>query len=258
VRALSLLLLVACSRKTVAVADDAAPGKTTAKIPEGFEYAEAKTGEKVSTEGFVVWLARDGLRLRADAAPLIPLSDPLKGFAAEHKQSGEHDLRLPALEAKVEGSRAIMHVDRRIGYRVLIEVLFTLGQSKVSRWAFVTADGRALELTAPKLPDLTGGAKTPLSFTVLVVSGGFIVKARGGNLAADCTTVAPGITISSHDFSALRKCAETARGDAPDRNSMMTANPDTPFQTVVSTWDALRRRDDGTPLLPDISLSVLR
>jgi len=153
VRWIAVVALVACSKTQVtAVADDATPGPP--KTPSGFEYARSTTAKPIDTrDAFVVFLGRDGIRLNPTSDPLIPLGDGNKGFGAEHKTNGENDLRLPKLQSAVKGAkRSLMHVDRRVGYRPLIEVLFTLGQAEVAAWTFVLANdvGRAARRGAPR------------------------------------------------------------------------------------------------------------
>lgn len=198
-------------------------------------------------------------------------ADATKGFAAEHKGNGELDLRLPKLLDAVHGpTRALLHVDRRIPYRPLIEVLFTLGLAKVDRWTFVMDGLRGIELFAPNpnkgsmpLGGLaSAGAPPPFSFTVLVLSSGLVVKALGMTLADDCRSPGKGVTFAPGDLAGITRCAIAIKGSSPTyasaRSSTVSANPDIEFQAVVSTWDALRKGSDGAELLPDTALAVAR
>lgn len=119
-------------------------------------------------------------------------------------------------------------------------------------------------------PRAGSGARAPttptLGLTVLIVSEGFSVKARGGNVAPGCSDTGPGVAIpmknSVYDFDALKACATKLKATSNDFKDEMgvtiTANPGIPYQTVIGTMDAVRTNESGEDLFPDVSFGVAR
>ncbi|MBN1606361.1 MAG: biopolymer transporter ExbD [Polyangiaceae bacterium] len=89
---------------------------------------------------------------------------------------------------------------------------------------------------------------TALNLTVFIVNEGFSIKASGGNVAPGCQGLGPGVAIAKrdgrYDFAALNQCASKLKASNRDfedeRQVYITANPGTPYQTLVSVIDALR------------------
>ena len=108
-------------------------------------------------------------------------------------------------------------------------------------------------------PPRAGGRSTnkpdapTLGLTVIVVQDGFSVKARGGNVAPGCQEAGPGLAIpkknNDYDFAALGACAKRMKSLSPDFAGEMavtlSANPNIPFQAIVSTMDAVRKDESG-------------
>ncbi len=110
--------------------------------------------------------------------------------------------------------------------------------------------------TAPPRAGGRSSAKpdTPsLGLTVIVVQDGFSLKARGGNVAPGCQEAGAGLAIpkknGEYDFAALGACAKRLKGLSPDFAGEMavtvSANPNIPFQAIVSTMDHVRKDDNG-------------
>jgi hypothetical protein len=105
-----------------------------------------------------------------------------------------------------------------------------------------------------------------LDLTVIVVNDGFSIKAKGGSVAPGCEGVGPGISIpkkgEAYDYDGLTKCVEKLKRSNPDfeaeTQAALSGNPDTPFQILVSTMDALRIASDGAPLFEEINFKVAR
>ena len=103
-----------------------------------------------------------------------------------------------------------------------------------------------------------------LDLTVLVVDGGFGLKARGGNVSPGCTDVGPGLAVpkrdASFDYEALRECVSKIKGSAaqPESGVTITASPQIPYDVVIATTDALRTSTAGEPLFPDVTFAVVR
>jgi biopolymer transport protein ExbD len=120
----------------------------------------------------------------------------------------------------------------------------------------------------PKRGGRGGSPNTPtLSLTVIVVPEGFSVKARGGSIAPGCQDTGSGITVpktsADYDYKGLNTCVATVKRLAPeevrDETSVtISANPNIPYQVIVSTIDAVRRDNDGKDLFPDVQFGLSR
>lgn len=281
-------------------------------------------------DGFRVYLTQKGLFAGKPQAKVadVPAAEREKGFPATLKRSGPNDLYVtPLADAVPKGTdHAVVYVDREIPYRLLVEVLFTLGQREVPRFelAALGRDGRtrSLEILTPRpctnlamlkkademseqmlalLGSASASAKEPsppppapcatpsaassgpppaalmpcqpanvvsLSMTIVIVSGGFSVKARGGNIAPGCGDVGAGIAVpksrsNTFDYEGLASCLVKARsavkdGAVDDDVVTISASPSVPFETLVATMDAARATPEGGALFPKVQLGVTR
>ena len=131
--------------------------------------------------------------------------------------------------------------------------------------------------TIDTFPPKAGGPSvrpptTPtLGLTILVVNDGFSVKARGGNVAPGCQETGSGLAVGKapdgkdYDFAGLKKCVEhlkkefvSANPDDDETTVTISANPNIPYQAVISTMDAVRKNDDGKDLFPDVNFGLAR
>lgn len=119
-------------------------------------------------------------------------------------------------------------------------------------------------------PRAGSGARAPttptLGLSVLVVPDGFSVKARGGNVAPGCNDTGPGLAIAKkdgqYDYAALKQCAARLKAASPDFKDevgvTISANPQIPYQVIISTMDAVRNDEAGEQLFPDVSFGVIK
>jgi len=140
--------------------------------------------------------------------------------------------------------------------------------------------------TIDTFPPKAGGSNvrpptTPvLGLTILIVNEGFSVKARGGNVSPGCNDTGPGIAIPAkgtvtdesgksyvdYDYAALTVCANKLKNLSPDFKDETTVtisgNPNTPYQAIVATMDAVRKTTDeqgqDIELFPDVTFGVAR
>jgi biopolymer transport protein ExbD len=133
--------------------------------------------------------------------------------------------------------------------------------------------------TIDTFPPKAGGAgsrppTTPtLGLTVIVVADGFSIKARGGNVAPGCSDTGPGLAIGKvasqdapggqdYDYKSLNACARKLKNlsaDFKDETSVtISANPNIPYQVVISAIDALRKDEQGEVLFPDVNFGLAR
>jgi biopolymer transport protein ExbD len=105
-----------------------------------------------------------------------------------------------------------------------------------------------------------------LNLTVLIVNEGFSIKAAGGNVAAGCDGVGPGLAIpiknGTFDYDGLTDCAtklkQSSSDFADETQVYISANPGTDYQTLISTIDALRSMRNGDALFTDVNFKVPR
>jgi biopolymer transport protein ExbD len=119
-----------------------------------------------------------------------------------------------------------------------------------------SARGRGAATNAPSL-----------GLTVIVVPEGFSVKAKGGSIAPGCHDIGSGITVpktgADYDFKALKTCVATVKKEAPeevrDETSVtIAANPNIPYQSIISTMDAIRKDEQGNEMFPDVHFGLPR
>lgn len=110
--------------------------------------------------------------------------------------------------------------------------------------------------------------KPTLSLNIIVIDKGFIVSAFGQRIGEGCNGPGSGVAIGmktqdgvqDYDFSGLNACAKRLKNQVPEAadetNATVTANANIPYQSIISTVDAIRKADDGQVLFPDITFGV--
>jgi biopolymer transport protein ExbD len=127
--------------------------------------------------------------------------------------------------------------------------------------------------TIDTFPPRAGGAgarapTTPaLGLTVIVVGDGFSVKARGGNVAPGCNDTGAGLAVGKapsgdYDYATLNSCVTKLKHLSPDfaneNQVTISANPNIPYQAIISTIDAVRTASSGEELFPDVNFGLAR
>ncbi len=271
---LGLLVLVGTFGCNSGVRATEAPGaESVAALPaprktpwETAMLAVSDATAPAPTAGLPIIVSLTAITL-GDGTPIAPLpagADQVHGVDAAYKRAGPNDLFIVPLANAVNGAHeARIAVDPRIPYRVLVEVLFTLGQSEVSVHHLMVKSPSGVSTIDPILPhapsksDVTSGS---LGLTVLVVTDGISIKARGGNVAPGCADVGPGLTVpkkdGAYDRLELARCALVVKMSSPafasERRVVVAASPNIDFQTLVSVMDALR----GS--FPDVMFGLAR
>jgi biopolymer transport protein ExbD len=105
-----------------------------------------------------------------------------------------------------------------------------------------------------------------LNLTVLIVNDGFSIKAAGGNVAPGCQGPGPGIAIpkatGGYDFAALTQCVARLKRVSPEfadeRQVYLSANPGTPYETIIGVIDAVRKGPQGELLFDNVNFRVPR
>jgi len=162
--------------------------------------------------------------------------------------------RLTAAEPEVEGREINVVPFLDIITNVLMFVLAT-----------VAITFTATIETTPQRRGRTPEMKS-LELTVLVVPEGFSVKAKGGNVAPGCTDTGGGLAVpkrgTEYDYESLKACAVKLKASsstfADERDVLISANAQVPYDVVIATLDAMRRTDNGDDLFPQVSFGVAR
>jgi hypothetical protein len=232
---------------------------------ESATFAQSNATTPAPTTGLAIIVSQTAIVL-GDGTEIVPLPPAVQqshGIDAAYKRSGANDLFVVPLANALHGAHeARLAVDPRVPYRVLVEVLFTLGQSEVTVEHLIVRSGNGFATIDPILPHAPSAndSTTSLNLLALIVDTGIGLKARGGNIAPGCNDVAAGVSIpkkdGKHDFAELARCSVVLKGSSPDFASekavTVTTNPGTDFQTIVSTLDALR------PAFPDVTFGIAR
>jgi hypothetical protein len=232
--------LIAC-KKNVPIA----PAPEVIAPPSGLP--PVVHGSPLVPARFVVSVTSNDVSLSGVSIVPLPTSESWsRGVDAQYKKDGANGLMIMPLADALNrtapdaggGGDARVFIEGAIPYRLLIEVLFTLGQNKVATFRLVAPaaaggalkEGTAVELDAyaPRPSDISmlkrqdlppdlalalgrprdAGALSPfasmpheprLYLTVIVVTDGFSIKAIGGNIAPGCKDTGPGLAVANGD-----------------------------------------------------------
>jgi biopolymer transport protein ExbD len=269
VRALFTALLVACGAPAQS-STSPAPLPVASAAPSADPWtsavlARSNATSPVPSSGLRLIVSKSAVSL-ADGTQVVPLpADTTNGIDAAYKRRGPNDLYIEPIGALAQAKSAhaaVLAVDPSTTYRVLVEVLFSLGQNEVSTIHLVVRSDAGMASIEPTLPHAPKVPTTTplLGLVVLIVQDGISVKARGGNIAPGCKDAGAGLTIpnkdGARDFAALAACVDRVKHISPDFESetsvTIAANPGTDFQTLVTTMDALR------PMFPNASFGLAR
>ncbi len=247
----ALLLLAGCAKENGAVQ---APSSATPRAQLPTPQAPAAHAAASNKHDVYVIVDRAGTRLSDDATVLVPSpKEPGRGADAAHKRHGQNDLYLVPLASALTrakaaarlGTRLRVLVGKDVGYRVLIEALYTAGQHEVGEFELCeeTCGARSLVFRPPRLGDLRGPPEhETLNLSVILVADGIAVKTSFGNVAPGCESgVGPGIAIpkrdGAYDLAALGACAQRLEAQAPafasEEDVVLTAAASVPFSQVM-------------------------
>lgn len=200
------------------------------------------------------------------------------GVDASHKRLGPNDLLIVPL-ASVLSRRALSAPEKGGGlgielapatpYRVMMEVLYTVGQAGPSKLQLsVPASGskRAL-LFETELPRDMGSGE---GLKIYVIRDGVSVKFQNRNVAPGCEGFGNGVAVPKHDdydLPSLVACLRRINADpstAAD-DGLVIANPGTAARTVLEVASTVRcgqptcdGRQLGLPFVQRVSFGVPR
>jgi biopolymer transport protein TolR len=118
-------------------------------------------------------------------------------------------------------------------------------------------------------------AEESLNLTVIIASDGYFIKGKAASIAPGCAGIGGGAPTvprvsatqdessdgKKYDTLGLQRCARKLKEEVPnaaeERQVMVTANPNVPFQEIVRVMDAVRLDDKGE-LFPNVVFTVLK
>jgi hypothetical protein len=206
-----------------------------------------KRGVEVKTTAVLL----DGVKV----LDLLPLAEQAKvGVEARFKAQGPNDLGIVPLMAalKLRGARSDeqanglkIELAAETPYRVLVEVLFSVGQGGVGKLRLSTrAPGspRVIELDSA-LPTTMDGPSEYAAF--FLVRDGIAIKYRGRNVAPGCDAFGGGVAIPNGDgynlpgvVACLRRL--NSEPSAAVEDAQVVANPGVQALTVLQLANTVR------------------
>jgi len=117
---------------------------------------------------------------------------------------------------------------------------------------------------SPPERDARGPHADVLGLDVAVLHEGFLVSARGQRVGQGCDGPGPGLAVDRKtpgdwDYAGLTACVTRLKAQATlgEKDVVITAANDVPYDAIVHTMDALRGGPGGQ-LFPDVSFGVPR
>lgn len=283
---IAFLTLGGCDRATTVTAEPVAPSASTPApqpVWPDTELAQSTSTAGLPADAITVVLSRTALLLGPDRKRVAALPAPEQrtmGFGRELKRSPAHLEILPlTVEMKTTEMKAlvglpgalqrkfVLAIDKSTPFRLLAEVLYTLGKSGVGGFDLAVRNGDRTTVNPLSLPSSASSPGVPvggLHLLVLLSNNGIVLKTLGGNVGPGCEGTLPGLALplqgGAYDFAGLRACAQKLKRQTPEAAAERTVSIqpglDIDFQTIVATMDALRNTDAGEALLPDVQLRV--
>jgi hypothetical protein len=242
---------------SLALAESTADGLPSAAVPIVFVSTSAIT------------LEHSALRVQLPA-------DRTLGVVAEYKRTPADLFIAPLAQAVRQLPGAPVKTlqiafDASTPYRVVVEVLFTLGQAEVSEFQFLAQNRgqpRVVPCRMPSAKPISVGNSSvdSIGLTLLVVQHGFSLKGRGGNVAPRCLELGPGLAVPNlngeYDFAQLRWCVNHLREMVPaaarERSIVVAAIPTIQFGQLALALDSVRTNESGEPLFDEVSFALGR
>jgi hypothetical protein len=257
-RLLLLLALIACHRDPPPTVD-ASPLATVHDLTLPVAIANARPDHALN-----VFVTRRELLVGDRVLGPVP-PDGDKGFDVALKNGSRNGFLLGPLKDAVHGEKeALVYADQSTPYRMLTEVLYTLGQAGATRWFIATSSG-AFEIKSADscvsnasvtsaLNDFAAlsdsGSPIPvpvcpgLNAVIRVDGAGVGIKAKGQNLALGCNGPGTGLAVQNKDghvdYEGIGACLRTLKASSPEYATETTvtlvASSLTTTQTVVQVF----------------------
>ena len=218
-------------------------------------------------------------QLLVDEDVVLPLPSPAdgatSGFGAKYKPSASSlrpiapltkalDAHFARSYAGRTSAQALLLAAGATPYRVLAEVLFTLGYARIEkpRLLILRDTTSPPARTAATLPPITMHAGKPLGIELDVGFDGVSFRTTAGPLGTGCTPGSSGVTVprvaGALDLDGVRRCAQRLKsGAADDTGVSIGAMAATPYVEIIAVMDAVQT-DGHVALFPDVSFGVPR
>jgi hypothetical protein len=212
----------------------------------------------------------------------IPPSAGTDGLDAKYMRGGARDMFITPLGDALSANRSPPEVgfafDASTPYRVVSEVLYTAGQSKVSGdHLLADGQGHVVEVVVHPphmmMPVGFGGVSgkigdlPALALNVRLAADGITITAGGRNVAPGCLSFGVGApTVPAGkgvwDPALLGMCVAALKGASPpfaaEKQVVITADGTTPWSEVMRVADVLRKDKSGAPMLTDVVFGIAR
>lgn len=280
---LCLLACIACKGSSQSGGAPAASSvRSEVPIPQ-LAVASGRARAPVPATGARVAISRTDLRWGSEAKSIAPLPGAdqwARGFDAKEKRNGQHDLSIVALSSAVKAAgapekdaHATLTVDTEVPYRILVEVLFTLGQEGFRHFDFVVANPAPATFAAevpdaPVADDAMARLAADLERDLLRATGSATARPNPSTMPATSGTPSPAISrwtllvsstsvelrgpeaaacsVPRADLAGIATCVAKVTPGGAAETILVSAPADLRFQDLVSILDQVRG-DEGQP-----------
>lgn len=247
-------------------------------------------------------ISKSAILIGEDSTPVVKLSSRKalaeRGIDAKHKRADggmyivplakrlekEHDAARAKNPDRTGAMEAIVIADAQTPYRVLMEVLYTLGQAEYGKYHLMVMK-RAGDTPAPTTPSVVEVGELPplarvrplpaeidksLDLAVQILDSGYALKTAAGDVATGCTGIGDGTTVplrkGAYDADGLARCAQRIKRLTPNETQVsLSADAAIPYGLVITTIDALRGAKEAgmahepvRQLFPDVNFALIR
>jgi biopolymer transport protein TolR len=165
------------------------------------------------------------------------------------------------LKPKEEDEAGELNIVPYLDILMNLIIFMLLSMAGIATVGMVNVNAPAYGRAAPDSAE----PQPPLLLTVAIARRGFFLAATGGVLpgqeAAELAPAGAGPTVStkadgSYDYVALTARLKEVKAAFPAQSKVViTAEPGTPYEVLISTMDASRETRDRAPLFPDVTLA---
>ncbi len=269
---------------------DAALGKCVQRSADDHATAGAD-------DGIILVISKSAILIGPEGEPVLRLPSREElirtGVAATSPGGTAGSLLIPSLAKRVAAAvhharkrdlakwrppfggtaEAVVVADEETPYRVVVEVLYTLGQSKVGRYHLMVMKGAGqakpdggaptLPTAPPAGPPLQAiGGKKNLALSAHIDGEGITLRTGTDTIASGCNELGSSVTVpkkdDQHDWGALASCLQRIKAVYPtDTSSVLSAEFDTPYRIVIRLMDELRGLR-GQELFPNTNFAFPR
>ena len=224
-----------------------------------FELPNSGGLELDVTNAIPIWVTRDQVVAHDIAVVQLPpkANRARWGVGVTVNRDGVDSMVILALKEAIGRVRqapieAVLYVDKSTEFRILMEVLFTLGKCNVTRFVLATERPkdsnshtvRGWATTSPGHERVSAVTGQWRPVTALVVKAGISIKFDGKNIKPGCAESGQGIAIpkvnDAYDFASLTQCVtQLTKREFEVPIAYLTADPSTPYSEVLYAVQAI-------------------